>query len=211
MAGKPGRCIPRLPLARRCCLWRPIRQIHLLSMRSIGDLVLRVWGMLKSVDSGENWTELNTGLSPDGGFPDVVFIPLVAVSPTAPATVYTGYSPRLSCHACVRTSDEKHRWRGYLECSLWRPKLCGCARGGHRSRDPIQDLRRNGRRDFQHPRFHERQRRSQLDRLRSIRSQRSRGVVRLGLDQLPSGRICKSQLDLCRGDNEQRLLCPVQD
>jgi photosystem II stability/assembly factor-like uncharacterized protein len=45
------------------------------------------------MDSGENWTELNTGLPPDGGFPDVVFVPLVAVSPTTPATVYTGYFP----------------------------------------------------------------------------------------------------------------------
>jgi photosystem II stability/assembly factor-like uncharacterized protein len=49
--------------------------------------------MLKSMDSGENWAELNTGLPPDGGFPDVVFVPLVAVSPTTPATVYTGYFP----------------------------------------------------------------------------------------------------------------------
>jgi photosystem II stability/assembly factor-like uncharacterized protein len=51
---------------------------------------------LKSTDSGENWTELNTGLPADGGFPDVVFVPLVAVSPTTPATVYTGYFPGVS-------------------------------------------------------------------------------------------------------------------
>src|SRR5262249_31020571 len=40
-----------------------------------------IWGILKSMDSGENWTELNTGLptQPDVGFPGVVSPPLVAV------------------------------------------------------------------------------------------------------------------------------------
>jgi photosystem II stability/assembly factor-like uncharacterized protein len=53
----------------------------------------REWGILKSMDSGENWSVLDTGLPPyaDPGFPSVYPIPMLAVSPTTPATVYTGY------------------------------------------------------------------------------------------------------------------------
>jgi photosystem II stability/assembly factor-like uncharacterized protein len=53
----------------------------------------RVWGILKSTDSGENWSALDTGLPPyaDPGYRFVGAIPVLAVSPTMPATVYTGY------------------------------------------------------------------------------------------------------------------------
>jgi photosystem II stability/assembly factor-like uncharacterized protein len=50
------------------------------------------WGILKSTDSGENWSALNTGLPPyaDAEFPFLAN-PVLAVSPTVPATVYAGY------------------------------------------------------------------------------------------------------------------------
>ena len=44
------------------------------------------WGILKSIDSGENWSTLDTGLPPKAAG-----TPLLAVTPTMPATVYTGY------------------------------------------------------------------------------------------------------------------------
>jgi photosystem II stability/assembly factor-like uncharacterized protein len=60
---------------------------------------LRAWGIRKSTDAGENWTELDAALPPydDVGFPDVYAYPVLAVSPTTPVTVYTGYfqSPAL--------------------------------------------------------------------------------------------------------------------
>jgi photosystem II stability/assembly factor-like uncharacterized protein len=55
------------------------------------------WGILKSMDSGETWSALNTGLPP---YPDPVggYIPyadpVLAISPTAPATIYAGYLNR---------------------------------------------------------------------------------------------------------------------
>jgi len=55
------------------------------------------WGILKSVDSGENWSVLNTGLPPHpdpvGGYIGHAY-PVLAVSPTTPTTVYTGYLDR---------------------------------------------------------------------------------------------------------------------
>ena len=47
------------------------------------------WEILKSVDSGENWSVLDSGPPPfpDPGGTDF----LLAVSPTSPSTVYTGY------------------------------------------------------------------------------------------------------------------------
>jgi photosystem II stability/assembly factor-like uncharacterized protein len=58
-----------------------------------GSASPRVSGILKSMDSGENWSVLDTGLppSPDPGFRFVGDVPVLAVSPTQPATVYTGY------------------------------------------------------------------------------------------------------------------------
>ena len=52
----------------------------------------RGWGILKSKDSGGNWSALDTGLPPyaDAAFPYLAN-PLLAVSPAAPATVYAGY------------------------------------------------------------------------------------------------------------------------
>ena len=41
---------------------------------------------MKSVDSGENWSVLDTGLPPDA-----TGLLLLVVSPTTPATVYTEY------------------------------------------------------------------------------------------------------------------------
>jgi photosystem II stability/assembly factor-like uncharacterized protein len=66
------------------------------------------WGILKSTDSGENWSVLNTGLNPLAtGFP------LLAVSPTTPATVYTGYFvgglQRPSGHL-MKSTDAGNTW-----------------------------------------------------------------------------------------------------
>jgi photosystem II stability/assembly factor-like uncharacterized protein len=52
---------------------------------------IREWGLLKSMDSGENWSVLNTGLPPDPGFPFANATPVLAISHTTPATVYSGY------------------------------------------------------------------------------------------------------------------------
>jgi photosystem II stability/assembly factor-like uncharacterized protein len=55
---------------------------------------LRVWGIVKSMDSGENWSVVDPGLpayANDPGFPQVYAFPVLAVSPTTPATVYSGY------------------------------------------------------------------------------------------------------------------------
>ena len=46
------------------------------------------WGILKSTDSGENWSVVNTGPPPFAGSGGNNL--LLAVSPTTPATVYTG-------------------------------------------------------------------------------------------------------------------------
>ena len=55
------------------------------------------WGILKSTDSGEHWAVLNTGLppypDPVGGYIPYAY-PVLAVSPTTPTTVYTGYLNR---------------------------------------------------------------------------------------------------------------------
>jgi photosystem II stability/assembly factor-like uncharacterized protein len=61
-----------------------------------GSASPRVSGILKSMDSGENWSVLDTGLpaSPDPGFRFVGDVPVLAVSPTTPSTVYTGYFHR---------------------------------------------------------------------------------------------------------------------
>ena len=48
------------------------------------------WVTSKSMDSGENWTVVNTGAPPSQGFA-VAPVGLVAISRTTPATVYTGY------------------------------------------------------------------------------------------------------------------------
>ncbi len=64
------------------------------------------WGILKSMDSGESWTVLDTGLPQySAGFP------LLAVSPTTPATVYAGYFYRqLSGGHLAKSTDGGASW-----------------------------------------------------------------------------------------------------
>lgn len=70
------------------------------------------WGILKSMDSGENWSALNTGLPPyaDPEFPWLA-APLLAVSPTTPATVYTGYSDtQIQSGRLAKSTDGGGAW-----------------------------------------------------------------------------------------------------
>jgi photosystem II stability/assembly factor-like uncharacterized protein len=77
--------------------------VYAVSSNSLG------WGISKSMDSGENWSALNTGLAPLAA-PPFYGRALVAVSPTTPATVYGGIEFLPSGGRLAKSTDGGVTW-----------------------------------------------------------------------------------------------------